>query len=161
MDQPNKTYEMLYFLAITLTDEEIKTIKNKIHEIFDKYQVTIIKEEDLGKRKLAYMIKRARHGYYALIEFNASPAIINNLRHQLKLMTEIIRYRIITKEKNTSSPIRIKNSKIDNTQTQTNKLTKTPLSSSNVSKEETTSTTKKVDTQELNRKIDELLSDNI
>ena len=162
MDQLNKTYEMLYFLTITLSDEEIKTLKDKIHKLFEKQQATIIKEEDLGKRKLAYMIKRARHGYYFLIKFTAPPTAIRELNHQLELMPEIIRHRITIKQKNTMAPIKIKTTQTDSNNITSANTKNFPTPAENDKKTKLASQEQeKVDSQELNRKIDELLSENI
>lgn len=146
MEQLTRTYEMLYFLPITAEADEIKQIKSKINEILTKLQATIVTEEEIGKRKLAYMIKRARHGYYILTTFNAQPASINLINHQIKLMPEILRHRIVIKPQNTQSTQR--------TESQPNK-------SESTTDQEPGDQTTKVDIEELDKKIDELLSEDL
>jgi len=93
-----KEYEILYLLSVTLNPDEIQAIKGKINELIAKADGIIIKEDDLGKRKLAYMIKRARHGHYLLTIFKAPAAEINSINHELELMPEILRHKLVVKK---------------------------------------------------------------
>ena len=161
-EQP-KEYEILYFVSITLEDDEIKNIKTKINDILTKHQGTIIKEDNLGKHKLAYAIKRARHGYFLLNNFSAPATEISSINHELKLMPEILRYKLTIKQKNTTAAAQSK------LKPETGKSTNPILEEQkNLAPEKKTTETEndnneknneKVDTQELNRKIDELLAD--
>lgn len=95
----NKEYELLYFVNVSHEPEEVTSIKNKVTEIINKYNGTIIKEEDQGKRKLAYNIKQIRHAFYTLINFSVSPEESNKIDNEILLMPEIIRHKIVVKEK--------------------------------------------------------------
>ncbi len=161
-----RTYEILYFLPITAENEEIKNIKAKVNDILTKQQASIVSEEEIGKRKLAYMIKRARHGYYILTTFSCLPDKIGEINHQLELMPEILRHRIVIKPRHTKPSQQLST---DNT-TQTTKSDNNELSSLSSKDEQqsaqqkTTEKTKindnkdKIDIKELDKKIDELLS---
>jgi len=153
-----KEYEIIYFISVTLEEDDIKKIKNKVNAILNKHQATIIKEDSLGKHKLAYIIKQARHGYFLLITFTAPANEIATISHELKLMPEILRYKLAIKQKNTTAAA------------QSRIKPETPLkpsstteSSENITPERKNAKPKepkeKVDIQELDRKIDELLSD--
>ena len=100
MEKDNKTreYEVLYFLPISVSTEEVEAVKQKISQFITKNDGLIIKEEDLGKKKLSYMIKRARHGYYLLTIFKIDPAAVQKIDHEITLMPEILRHRLALKQ---------------------------------------------------------------
>jgi len=161
-EQP-KEYEILYFISVTLEEDEIKNIKTKINDIITKHQGTIIKEDNLGKHKLAYVIKRARHGYFLLVNFTAPANEITNINHELKLMPEILRYKLAIKQKNTTaaaqSKLKPETGKGTNPilEEQKNLAPEKKINKSEESNNKERN--EKVDTQELDRKIDELLAD--
>lgn len=145
----NKSYDLLYFLSITLETDEINTIKAKVAEVIKKYSGQITHEEELGKKKLAYNISRARHGHYLFAIFSAPGNAIKQIERELKLMPEIIRHKISLHEeiKIPVRPLAPKPEKTDQPEIKSETLSEKP-------KKET-----KVDIQELDRKIDELLAD--
>jgi small subunit ribosomal protein S6 len=156
-----KEYEILYFISINLDENEIKTVKDKINDILNKHQATITKEENMGKHKLAYMIKRARHGYFLLVTFTAATTAIAAIDHEIKLMPEILRYKLAIKQKNTTAAVQSKlEQKIPSIVDPVieNKKNLAPEKKVTTTKEETNV---KVDTQELDRKLDELLADDV
>ncbi len=94
----NNEYEILYFLPITLSEDEIKKIHQKINEILEKNSANIHKEIEIGKRKLSYMIKGVRHGYYILTTFYSPTEKISKIKQELNLVPEITRYRLIKRK---------------------------------------------------------------
>ncbi|HVO73345.1 MAG TPA: 30S ribosomal protein S6, partial [Ignavibacteriaceae bacterium] len=45
-----------------------------------------------GRKRLAYMIKKSKVGYYIIIRFNASPNLISKLERSYQLDEHILRY---------------------------------------------------------------------
>jgi small subunit ribosomal protein S6 len=93
------TYELLYIIPQQVKDEEIPSITKKVDETIKEVGGRITKEENLGKKKLAYLIKQTRRGFYILINFELSPSALQELKEDLRLMEEILRFQIIKKEK--------------------------------------------------------------
>jgi len=91
-------YELLYIVPATHSEEEVQPIKSKINAAVTKYGGRIMFEESLGKRKLAYPIKKFRHGHYLLVEFDAEPSEIKQLDDELRLTNEVIRHLIVRKD---------------------------------------------------------------
>ena len=146
--EKNKEYEILYFVSIALNPDELKSIKKKVNDIVTKYNGLILKEEEVGKHKLAYMVKRARHGYYLLTLFSADPSQISKINHEIQLLPEILRHSLSVKE-----DIKKPRITLDKTAFPEEK----PLKK--VDKQEEDKKMEKVDIQELDRKIDELLGE--
>ncbi len=66
---------------------------------FSELGISVTKEEDMGERKLAYLIKKHDRGHYYLYEFEASPEKIKQFEKSLKLKTEILKMLIVRKGK--------------------------------------------------------------
>jgi small subunit ribosomal protein S6 len=152
MNKIPKEYELFYFLPITFSPEEVSSTKEKIASIITKYGGSITKEEDMGKKKLSFTIKGARHGYYLLTCFSSEPTASSLIGQEIKLIPQIIRHRLVIKE-NYKMP-HLSNAPA---------AEKQPVPTIETSIEETKKEheTGKVDMQELNRKIDELLLENV
>jgi len=88
-------YELLYIIPGKYTEEELPAIITSVKEVLNKNQVTLIKEQDLGKKKLAYNIGEASYGYYLLNIFSAEGGVIIQIDKALTLMPEILRHQIV------------------------------------------------------------------
>jgi len=64
-----KNYELLYIVSNQYTEDELKTIKDKVNTLLQKYGGVLGFTEFLGKKKLAYPIDKVNHGYYVVAEF--------------------------------------------------------------------------------------------
>src|SRR3989344_1612233 len=90
-------YEILYLLPATYAEEELMPVKEKIKDIIKRRGGRITAEDSLGKRKLAYPVKKFRQGYYLLYEFEIEPQALSALNNDLKLTNEILRHTIVAK----------------------------------------------------------------
>lgn len=154
MTNLTKEYEVFYFLPIAFTPEEVSSTREKMATIISKYEGVITKEEDLGKKKLSFPIKGARHGYYFLTQFSAQAGMVGSIDREIKLMPEIIRHRLVIKEEYKLPHVA---TGAYATSEKTEELP--PVVQKNEEPKEVE--TGKVDIQELDRKIDELLLEDI
>ena len=91
-------YELLYILAAKYTDAEVKSLMDKIKGVIVSAGGAVSDMHDLGRRKLAYAIKHVRNGSYVLVNFEASPEIVNKLNETFRLSADILRHLIVTKD---------------------------------------------------------------
>jgi len=87
-------YELLYTLAAKYTEEEIAVVKEKITAELVKLGLSISRNEEIGKIKLGYPMKHARHGHYVLVVFDADPAVLSKVNEYLRLNNEILRHQV-------------------------------------------------------------------
>lgn len=85
-------YELLYIVSSRYTDAEVLDIQKKINGLITQAGGTTTKEENLGKIRLAYPIKQARHGTYILVYFDAETSSVRALDEQLRLADEVLRH---------------------------------------------------------------------
>lgn len=90
-----KGYELLYIVGTQFTDQEIAGIQSKIDEMLTQVGAKVLKTQNLGKIKLAYPIKKIRHGSYVLSYFDAEPPVIMDLNRRLGLAEEILRHTLL------------------------------------------------------------------
>ncbi len=90
-------YELLYIVSNHYTDEEISKISEQISGEVTAVGGTIISSRSIGKIRLAYPIKKQRHGTYLLVHFDAESSVIATLNRKLTLTDEILRHVITSR----------------------------------------------------------------
>lgn len=98
-------YELLYLISNKFSVEEIKPIMEKVNSLITNNQGKITQSVSLGKKRLAYPIKGFRFGYYNLVEFDMPGLNLINVGHALRMMSEILRQQIVSKELKTQEQI--------------------------------------------------------
>ena len=89
-------YELMFIVPGACQEAEVPLIKDRVVAMLKKAQATITKEEALGRKKLAFKIKQELNGFYYLIELDLEKSALKELSHQLELMPEVLRF-LITK----------------------------------------------------------------
>ena len=87
-----KMYESAILINAALEDNQIQSIISHIKELISSNDGEITDIEDWGRKRLAYMIKKSKIGYYIIFQFNAYPQIISKLEKFYKLDENILRY---------------------------------------------------------------------
>jgi small subunit ribosomal protein S6 len=87
-----KMYESAVLISAALEDNQIQSIISHIKELISTNDGEITDVEDWGRKRLAYMIKKSKIGYYIIFQFNAYPQIISTLEKFYKLDENILRY---------------------------------------------------------------------
>ena len=95
-----KMYESAVLINAALDDDQIQSIISHIKELISSNDGEITDVEEWGRKRLAYMIKRSKIGYYIIFQFNAYPQIISSLEKFYKLDENILRYLSIKLTKN-------------------------------------------------------------
>lgn len=91
-----RKYEVMYIIRPDLEQEAVQAVVEKFQGIIQNGG-EITKHDVLGKRRLAYEINKIRDGVYVLVNFTATPDVLNELERILKISDEVIRY-LITKD---------------------------------------------------------------
>lgn len=92
-------YESLFIIRPSVSDEETKTLIDKMKNVADKTGAQFIKAENLGKKKLAYEVRRERKGTYAYFYFKAPNNTVGELERAYRLEDNIIKFLTIHHEK--------------------------------------------------------------
>ncbi len=88
-------YESAVMINAALDDEQIESIISRIRETITNNGGEIREMENWGRKRLAYMVKKSKIGYYAIFRFNSPSNIIAKLERSYSLDENILRYLTI------------------------------------------------------------------
>ena len=89
-------YELVLVLAPDLKEDQLSAIKGQVVDEMTRLGAVIEKQDNWGKRDLAFEVHDYHQGFYHLIQFKADPDVPNKLKSLLKVNERVIRY-IVTK----------------------------------------------------------------
>lgn len=95
-------YELLFVIPGTLSEDEAKSVVEKVKETVEKTGATDVSLEHGGKNRLAYPMKHIRYGFFEMCYFAAEPAMIPVMNEKLRLMSQMLRV-IIRKRRSTDT----------------------------------------------------------
>jgi len=90
-------YESIIIINIGVEEKGIKALIKKFSDLINK-NGKVESVEELGKRRLAYEIKKSKEGYYVIFNFESKPSAISELERNYKITDEIIKFIVIRKE---------------------------------------------------------------
>jgi len=90
-------YESIIIINPSVEEQGIKALIKKISDLINK-DGKVESVEELGKKRLAYEIKKNKEGYYVLFNFEAKPSEISELERNYKITDEIMKFIVIRKE---------------------------------------------------------------
>ncbi len=90
-------YESVVIINPNLEAEGIKALIAKISDLINS-NGTVSSVEELGKRKLAYEIKKLNEGYYVVLKFEAKPELITELERVYRIADEVIKFIVVKEE---------------------------------------------------------------
>jgi small subunit ribosomal protein S6 len=86
-------YELMYIIDVDLGEEQIAAMVEKFKTLIETHG-TINELEEMGKRKLAYLINDKPDGYYVLVKFTSGPEFPAELDRVMKITDGIMRSMI-------------------------------------------------------------------
>ena len=95
----NNTYESAVLINAALDDEQIEAIIARIKETIVSNAGEISEVENWGRKRLAYMVKKSKIGYYVIFRFDAPSNIISKLERFYTLDEYILRFITIRLDK--------------------------------------------------------------
>ncbi|NTW83273.1 MAG: 30S ribosomal protein S6 [Chlorobiaceae bacterium] len=90
-----KLYECTVIIDGGLQDEAIVAAMAMVQKVITEKGGSISNVLEIGRRKMAYPIKKKTIGYYAHIEFTAATAVIAEIEKVLRYEEDLLRYLII------------------------------------------------------------------
>jgi len=87
-----RRYESVVILAPEMPDDDIRNFTEKYSELIKTNGGEIIKIEDWGFKRLAYLVKKKEKGRYILFDFVGVPAVITELERQFKITEEVLKF---------------------------------------------------------------------
>lgn len=90
-------YESVVIVNPNLEEESVKALINKFSDLINT-DGKVASVEEIGKRKLAYEIKKQKEGFYVVIKFEAKPELIAELERNYRITDEVIKFIVVKEE---------------------------------------------------------------
>jgi small subunit ribosomal protein S6 len=90
-----KDYEMMVTLKPLLPDDLRKDLHKEFVDMVEKDGGEVLDVDVWGKRYLSYEIEGHNEGYYIIYDFRNFPDKMAEMRRQLELKQEILRFMIV------------------------------------------------------------------
>jgi ribosomal protein S6 len=98
MDTVKRNYELTYILSGVFTDSEVAQNKTQVEQILKKFSAQVLKNEDWGRRPLAYTIvhegKKQNEGVYTHVVFALEPSKAPTLEREIYL-SPVMRHLLV------------------------------------------------------------------
>ena len=90
-------YESVVIINPNLEAESIKALIEKFSELINS-NGTVNSVEELGKKRLAYEIKKLNEGYYVVVKFEAKPELITELERVYRITDDVMKFIVVKEE---------------------------------------------------------------
>ncbi|MBN1400104.1 MAG: 30S ribosomal protein S6 [Anaerolineae bacterium] len=90
-----RAYELIFIGDPELDQEALDALVERVQGIITANGGELIKVESMGRRRLAYPIKRRREGHYMLIHAGLDNAAIAELQRGLRLAEDVLRHMLV------------------------------------------------------------------
>lgn len=89
-----RTYELMYVLDPRLSDEEADEVNETVRKLVTDNGAAITREDDWGRRKLAYPIEKQTEGRYRLLYLHAEDAFhgVAEVERRMEQSDRVLRY---------------------------------------------------------------------
>ncbi len=89
-----RTYELMYVIDPRVSEKEAEEVNDAVRKLVKDGGAEITKEDDWGRRKLAYPIEKQTEGRYMLMYLHAEKAFdgVPELERRLEQSDRILRY---------------------------------------------------------------------
>ena len=94
-----QNYETLFILDPILDDQQTSALVGKFIDFLNNHDASIVTENKIGLKKLAYPIQSKASGYYCVIEFVSSPGLVSLLEIEYKREERVLRFLTIVLDK--------------------------------------------------------------
>ena len=90
-------YEALFIINPSVEEAGIKELIQKFSDLINS-NGKVEGVEEIGKKKLAYPVKKNPDGFYVLINFESDGTIIAELERNFRITDEVIKFIVIRKD---------------------------------------------------------------
>ena len=90
-----RQYELVYIVSPDASEQTVAELHTQVEQTVQRFNGTLDKTENWGRRKLAYEIGKAREGTYVVETISGSGELMKELDRRLRVTDTIIRHLIV------------------------------------------------------------------
>jgi len=88
-------YDLTLLLSTTAPEEQRTKILSDVGEMIISAGGQVERQDDWGRRPLAYRINHQPEADYHMLQFTGPPTLIETLSHDLRITDGVVRFRVI------------------------------------------------------------------
>ena len=115
MNQHQRTYEVMYIVRPDLAEEETERVISTVESGATAAGLTVKNVERMGKRRLAYKVRKFQDGLYVLLTIEGAGGAVAELERRLRVAEPVIKYitvRVDEEQKRLAKIKKIRDSKV-------------------------------------------------
>jgi len=147
-----KTYELTYIISPEITSEEAEAKSKEFERILQDKEGVILSQTIPSARTLSYPIEGRSSGFFGIIEFEADPEKLPEIKETLNKDGKLVRYIVIIKKAVKVRKIR-RQKPIENIEAEQKPEAKEPAQT------KTPATKEKVELKDIEEKLEEILGE--
>ena len=91
-------YEIMFIVKATMEEDKIKKISEDLQKLLKTKTSKVIEFKEMGRKKLAYPIKKEVSGYYYVMTVEADKESIHEFDRKISINENVLRHLIIKVE---------------------------------------------------------------
>src|SRR6202047_2937134 len=88
----NRTYELMFIVRPDMADEDLEKLISNLETTVTSASGSIKSIDRMGKRRLAYMVRKFREGLYILMTIECAGTVVHELERRLRVTEPVIKF---------------------------------------------------------------------
>jgi small subunit ribosomal protein S6 len=88
----NRTYELMFIVRPDMTDEDLDKLDSTLGTAVTSANGTVKSVEKMGKRRLAYTVRKFHEGVYVLLTVEGGGGVMHELERRLRVTEPVIKF---------------------------------------------------------------------
>jgi len=97
----NRQYELVYIVSPDASEQAVTDLHTQVEQIVQRFNGTLDKTENWGRRKLAYEIGHHKEGFYVLEVISGSGELMKEIDRRLRVTEGLLRHLIVRVDEQT------------------------------------------------------------
>src|SRR5262252_755729 len=88
----NRTYELMFIVRPDMSEEDQEKLISTLETAVSSSGGRVVNMEKMGKRRLAYTVRKFNDGIYVLLTFEGSGGLVHELERRLRVSEPVIKF---------------------------------------------------------------------
>lgn len=88
----NRTYELMFIVRPDMSEEDQDKLISTLENAVSSSGGRVVNMEKMGKRRLAYTVRKFNDGIYILLTFEGSGGLVHELERRLRVTEPVIKF---------------------------------------------------------------------
>ncbi len=88
----NRTYELMFIVRPDMADDDLDKLISNLENTVGSAKGTVKSVDRMGKRRLAYMVRKFREGNYILMVIEGTGSVMHEVERRLRVTEQVIKF---------------------------------------------------------------------